>query len=257
MTGALSPTHWLGHPRRRPAALRRQAQPDAARGIGRSLRIFKAETKALSDDGESPSPAGGRPRRRPRWRPPSSRPGPRRRPARRPRPTPSRRGTPTPRRSRPCRTCDGCGRAAGGPVGGAGTPTPRCRCSTTCSSCGAVWRGRCTRGGGRHGSRIRLVRERGLRGAHPGLPAARALLLPAVVGARRPGRRRVPAARHRAVRPVRPAAQGRDHRRRGPVLAGVARAAVGVRHPRVAARTSAGARCCSSAAPRCSSPGAR
>jgi len=27
--------------------------PDAARGVGRSLRIFKAETKGLTDDGES------------------------------------------------------------------------------------------------------------------------------------------------------------------------------------------------------------
>jgi len=29
--------------------------PDAARGLGRSLRIFKAETKALADDGEAPT----------------------------------------------------------------------------------------------------------------------------------------------------------------------------------------------------------
>ena len=29
--------------------------PDAARGLGRSLRIFKAETKALADDGDAPA----------------------------------------------------------------------------------------------------------------------------------------------------------------------------------------------------------
>lgn len=28
--------------------------PDAARGLGRSLRIFKAETKALHEDGDTP-----------------------------------------------------------------------------------------------------------------------------------------------------------------------------------------------------------
>lgn len=31
--------------------------PDAARGIGRSLRIFKAETKGLSEDGTAPDAA--------------------------------------------------------------------------------------------------------------------------------------------------------------------------------------------------------
>jgi len=30
--------------------------PDAARGLGRSLRIFKSETKGLVDSGEEPSP---------------------------------------------------------------------------------------------------------------------------------------------------------------------------------------------------------
>jgi sec-independent protein translocase protein TatA len=32
--------------------------PDAARGVGRSLRIFKAETKGLQDDDASPEPTG-------------------------------------------------------------------------------------------------------------------------------------------------------------------------------------------------------
>lgn len=31
--------------------------PDAARGLGRSLRIFKAETKGLTDGDEDPKPA--------------------------------------------------------------------------------------------------------------------------------------------------------------------------------------------------------
>ena len=31
--------------------------PDTARGLGRSLRIFKAETKGLRDDDEEPAPA--------------------------------------------------------------------------------------------------------------------------------------------------------------------------------------------------------
>lgn len=30
--------------------------PDAARGLGRSLRIFKAETKGLHDDDPAPAP---------------------------------------------------------------------------------------------------------------------------------------------------------------------------------------------------------
>ena len=31
--------------------------PDTARGLGRSLRIFKAETKGLRDDDDEPAPA--------------------------------------------------------------------------------------------------------------------------------------------------------------------------------------------------------
>ena len=57
MTGALSPTHWLVILVVVLLLFGAKRMPDAARGIGRSLRIFKAETKALSDDGESPSPA--------------------------------------------------------------------------------------------------------------------------------------------------------------------------------------------------------
>ena len=53
MTGALSPTHWLVILVVVLLLFGAKRMPDAARGIGRSLRIFKAETKALSDDGES------------------------------------------------------------------------------------------------------------------------------------------------------------------------------------------------------------
>lgn len=55
MTGALSPTHWLVILVVVLLLFGAKRMPDAARGIGRSLRIFKAETKALTDDGESSS----------------------------------------------------------------------------------------------------------------------------------------------------------------------------------------------------------
>jgi sec-independent protein translocase protein TatA len=35
--------------------------PDTARGLGRSLRIFKAETKGLTDDDASPAPPTAQP----------------------------------------------------------------------------------------------------------------------------------------------------------------------------------------------------
>ena len=35
--------------------------PDAARGLGRSLRIFKAETKGLAEGSSTPSPADAAP----------------------------------------------------------------------------------------------------------------------------------------------------------------------------------------------------
>ena len=57
MTGALSPTHWSVILVVVLLLFGAKRMPDAARGIGRSLRIFKAETKALTDDGESPAPA--------------------------------------------------------------------------------------------------------------------------------------------------------------------------------------------------------
>jgi sec-independent protein translocase protein TatA len=55
MTGALSPTHWLVILVVVLLLFGAKRMPDAARGIGRSLRIFKAETSALTEDGESSS----------------------------------------------------------------------------------------------------------------------------------------------------------------------------------------------------------
>ncbi|MEJ2863470.1 Sec-independent protein translocase subunit TatA [Actinomycetospora flava] len=50
MTGALSPSHWLIILVVLLLLFGAKRLPDAARGIGRSLRIFKAETSALSED---------------------------------------------------------------------------------------------------------------------------------------------------------------------------------------------------------------
>ena len=66
MTGALSPTHWLVILVVVLLLFGAKRMPDAARGIGRSLRIFKAETSALtadsadsadSDEAAAPAPA--------------------------------------------------------------------------------------------------------------------------------------------------------------------------------------------------------
>ncbi|MFC5139502.1 Sec-independent protein translocase subunit TatA [Actinomycetospora rhizophila] len=50
MTGALSPSHWLIILVVLLLLFGAKRLPDAARGIGRSLRIFKAETSALTED---------------------------------------------------------------------------------------------------------------------------------------------------------------------------------------------------------------
>jgi sec-independent protein translocase protein TatA len=55
MTGALSPTHWLVILVVVLLLFGAKRMPDAARGIGRSLRIFKAETSALTEDPETSS----------------------------------------------------------------------------------------------------------------------------------------------------------------------------------------------------------
>ncbi|PVZ09439.1 Sec-independent protein translocase subunit TatA [Actinomycetospora cinnamomea] len=58
MTGALSPSHWLVILVVVLLLFGAKRLPDAARGVGRSLRIFKAETSALSEDGKKdPEPA--------------------------------------------------------------------------------------------------------------------------------------------------------------------------------------------------------
>jgi sec-independent protein translocase protein TatA len=53
MTGALSPTHWLVILVVVLLLFGAKRMPDAARGIGRSLRIFKAETKGLREDDDA------------------------------------------------------------------------------------------------------------------------------------------------------------------------------------------------------------
>lgn len=50
MTGALSPSHWVIILVVVLLLFGAKRMPDAARGIGRSLRIFKAETAALAED---------------------------------------------------------------------------------------------------------------------------------------------------------------------------------------------------------------
>ena len=50
MTGALSPSHWLIILVVLLLLFGAKRLPDAARGIGRSLRIFKAETSALTEE---------------------------------------------------------------------------------------------------------------------------------------------------------------------------------------------------------------
>lgn len=50
MTGALSPSHWLIILVVLLLLFGAKRLPDTARGIGRSLRIFKAETSALTDE---------------------------------------------------------------------------------------------------------------------------------------------------------------------------------------------------------------
>lgn len=58
MTGALSPSHWLIIVVVLLLLFGAKRLPDAARGVGRSLRIFKAETAALSGD-DSPADSTG------------------------------------------------------------------------------------------------------------------------------------------------------------------------------------------------------
>ncbi len=50
MTGALNPTHWLIIIGLVVLLFGAKKLPDAARGVGKSLRILKAETAALSGD---------------------------------------------------------------------------------------------------------------------------------------------------------------------------------------------------------------
>ena len=51
MSGALSPTHWLIILVVLVVLFGAKKLPDAARGVGQSLRIFKAEIAAVRDEG--------------------------------------------------------------------------------------------------------------------------------------------------------------------------------------------------------------
>lgn len=61
MTGALSPTHWIVILVVVLLLFGAKRLPDAARGVGKSLRIFKAETAALSSENEKADPTAGAP----------------------------------------------------------------------------------------------------------------------------------------------------------------------------------------------------
>lgn len=54
MTGALSPTHWLIIVIVVVVLFGAKRLPDAARGLGQSLRMFKAETAAMNADSDNP-----------------------------------------------------------------------------------------------------------------------------------------------------------------------------------------------------------
>jgi sec-independent protein translocase protein TatA len=57
VTGALSPSHWVIILVVLLLLFGAKRLPDAARGVGRSLRIFKAETAAMSEDATPAVPA--------------------------------------------------------------------------------------------------------------------------------------------------------------------------------------------------------
>jgi sec-independent protein translocase protein TatA len=56
VTGALSPSHWVIILVVLLLLFGAKRLPDAARGVGRSLRIFKAETAAMSEDDTPATP---------------------------------------------------------------------------------------------------------------------------------------------------------------------------------------------------------
>lgn len=58
MTGALSPTHWLIIIVVVVVLFGAKRLPDAARGLGQALRVFKAETSALDTDRSNPATTG-------------------------------------------------------------------------------------------------------------------------------------------------------------------------------------------------------
>ncbi|MBY6410074.1 Sec-independent protein translocase subunit TatA [Rhodococcus sp. BP-252] len=55
--GAMSPWHWAIVALVVVILFGSKKLPDAARGLGRSLRIFKSEVKEMQNDGKSDAPA--------------------------------------------------------------------------------------------------------------------------------------------------------------------------------------------------------
>lgn len=65
MTGALSPVHWMIILVVLLLLFGAKRLPDTARGVGKALRIFKAETSALSAEGEKTAPPATAPTQAP------------------------------------------------------------------------------------------------------------------------------------------------------------------------------------------------
>ncbi|MET0197727.1 twin-arginine translocase TatA/TatE family subunit [Rhodococcus sp. RS1C4] len=61
--GAMSPWHWAIVALVVVILFGSKKLPDAARGLGRSLRIFKSEVKEMQNDGKSDTPATPAPNR--------------------------------------------------------------------------------------------------------------------------------------------------------------------------------------------------